>query len=100
MLMVNNLVKRLRVYAAPRKGELAELITEAANALEEKHARGTWETVKELDHDHGFKMVTCNLCRNGVHLNVDPSNKWNYCPFCGAKMDANRIGDPEEDDLK
>lgn len=34
---MNNLVERLRAYASLRKGELAELITEAADELEKQY---------------------------------------------------------------
>ena len=54
-----DLIDRLREYASTRKGELAELITEAADALERQTCEDACDTCK-----HGyFGDRQCDNCR-------------------------------------
>ena len=41
---------------------------------------GKWRTVKHYGRDY-YQCTYCNMERMNDH-----SRGWNYCPFCGAKM--------------
>lgn len=77
-----NLIKRLRDYSNARKGEIAELTGEAADALERRKGKWSCERV-----DFGLMVApwayvirypTCSVC--GYHA----MQVTNYCPKCGA----------------
>ena len=47
---------------------------------------GQW--VEKEKYTFGI-MCDCSLCENRI---LDNGHIWNYCPNCGAKMDARRHG--------
>ena len=74
------LIKRLMDYSGERKGEVAELTAEAAEAIEELDdevfdwkAYGKWNRTED-----GFE---CDQCL----LRVDEVTR--FCPDCGARME-------------
>lgn len=50
--------------------------------------RGEW-FVKEFSYS---KFITCSVCNSVIdssYTNID-ENEFDYCPYCGAKMDGRR----------
>jgi len=89
-IRINDLTLRLRNYASSRKGELADLINEAADALESVQTkRGIWidrgwhgDMYYEIDgRGNCWHEWECSRC----HF-VSKAVKGDYCPKCGARM--------------
>lgn len=59
---------------------------------------GRWEVVKGVFTPGGDPLLRCHLCKakESEHLcGVESRVDWNYCPNCGAKMDAEEGADDE-----
>ena len=55
---------------------------------QEKHGR--WETICGEDTAH-IKLYRCSCCKDDFMLDegeIEENGEYNYCPNCGAKMDA------------
>lgn len=88
--MDDELVKRLREYAAARKGEIAELTEEAADAIEELKQENERLTAADVRPVVRGRWITrpymlgntqyCSLCGENYGM------KYNFCPNCGADM--------------
>lgn len=74
--MNDNLIKRLREHSNARKGELAELTREAADALERQ--KGEW--IPLFMADNRPYCCDCSVCGSTT------GSMTNYCANCGAKM--------------
>lgn len=62
---------------------------DAADVAPVRHGR--WEVVKGVFTPGGDPLLRCPLCKakESEHLcGVESRVDWNYCPNCGAKMDA------------
>lgn len=55
------------------------------------HAR--WDDSGRYTFPGGSKAVSCTKCGCKLTVSEFQLNKWNYCPVCGAKMDAGEIGE-------
>ena len=102
--MYEDLVKRLNGADGGPKGnrmclEAAAAITDllvenqsmrnAADVSPVRHGR--WEVVKGVFTPGGDPLLRCPFCKakESEHLcGVESRVDWNYCPNCGAKMDA------------
>ena len=102
--MHEDLVKRLNGADGGPKGirmclEAAAAITDllvenqsmrnAADVSPVRHGR--WEVVKGVFTPGGDPLLRCPFCKakESEHLcGVESRVDWNYCPNCGAKMDA------------
>lgn len=102
--MYEDLVKRLNGAAGGPEGirmclEAAAAITDllvenqsmrnAADVSPGRHGR--WEVVKGVFTPGGDSLLRCPYCeaKESEHLcGVESRVDWNYCPNCGAKMDA------------
>ena len=102
--MYEDLVKRLNGAAGGPEGirmclEAAAAITDmlvenqsmrnAADVSPGRHGR--WEVVKGVFTPGGDPLLRCPFCKakESEHLcGVESRVDWNYCPNCGAKMDA------------
>lgn len=61
----------------------------AADVTPVRHGR--WEVVKGVFTPGGDPLLRCPFCKakESEHLcGVESRVDWNYCPNCGAKMDA------------
>ena len=70
----------------------------AADVVEVRH--GEWKQATEPCGWHDVDCVVCSACGESWVLDEDfdfdvVKDFWNYCPTCGAKMDAtdNNVGD-------
>ena len=102
--MHEDLVKRLNGAAGGPEGirmclEAAAAITDLLvenqsmrNADDVSPVRhGRWEVVKGVFTPGGDPLLRCPFCKakESEHLcGVESRVDWNYCPNCGAKMDA------------
>lgn len=78
----SNLIKRLREYSNARKGEIAELTREAADALERQ--KGEWiEDYNIINDTYHFH---CSVCGDEEWGSREQIKNTRYCPNCGAKM--------------
>lgn len=62
---------------------------DAADVAPVRHGR--WEVVKGVFTPGGDPLLRCPFCKakESEHLcGVESRVDWNYCPNCGAKMDA------------
>lgn len=102
--MYEDLVKRLNGAAGGPEGirmclEASAAITDllgenqslrnAADVSPVRHGR--WEVVKGVFTPGGDPLLRCPFCKakESEHLcGVESRVDWNYCPNCGAKMDA------------
>ena len=102
--MYEDFVKRLNGAAGGPEGirmclEAAAAITDmlvenqsmrnAADVSPGRHGR--WEVVKGVFTPGGDPLLRCPFCKakESEHLcGVESRVDWNYCPNCGAKMDA------------
>ena len=67
-------------------GELEDM-QPTADVVEVKH--GEW-LVNEFSYS---KFITCSVCNSVIdssYTNID-ENEFDYCPYCGAKMDGEDI---------
>lgn len=107
---MQDLIDRLREYASTRKGELAELITEAADALERQTCDDAVSraaaidalstphgilypirTVEELPSVQPQQIVRCKDCMHNGSFDTDCPINWNgkeYCSFAERRTDA------------
>lgn len=46
--------------------------------------QATWESKPA---DNGWKDVSCSRCGFTINVDVHYSVDYNYCPYCGAKME-------------
>ena len=58
----------------------------AIEALRGEPKRGEW--IVSYTDDHGIKKTECSAC--GVSFITYDVYGWEYCPWCGAKMDGER----------
>lgn len=42
------------------------------------------------DSDLGWTDYKCSECGNIIHTNVQDEDLYDFCPYCGAKMDMNK----------
>lgn len=100
--MYDELVKRLHDYSAARKGEIAELTAEAADAIEELAAKYNraltdivnhekpreWNKRMEVKDCPGVTTYTpvwsCPCC--GLDYDSAVAQMINYCYRCGVKI--------------
>lgn len=66
------------VFASVAK--MVELLP-AADVVEVRHGEYVYD-------DNKFPIVKCSVC--GLTRNCETEHGWNYCPYCGAKMDGGR----------
>ena len=80
------LVKALREYSGCRKGEIARITSDAADAIEALQAqlpkRGEWLNVTDSYSWYG----KCSVCGEEFVVDAYYAGGMNYCPNCGAKM--------------
>lgn len=96
--MYEELIKRLRDAHGGTEG--IKMCTEAADAIEKLQSEleevkrerdaaikhGRWKRFEEIGGNIG---VSCSACRwKDYQHGKYKSNLYNYCPNCGAKMDA------------
>lgn len=53
-----------------------------ANVQEVRHSKWEYE-----DSDIGWTDYSCNSCGNIITTVAEPNELYEYCPYCGAKMD-------------
>lgn len=68
--------------------------TPAADVVEVRH--GEWEQQLRPYDDE----IMCSVCGANFNIIDNCTEKFDYCPNCGAKMDAtdNNVGDKEEEE--
>lgn len=69
------------LYSDQTPQEILQMIDEQPTVEAEPVLHGTWKPVSE-DWRHQIEWWECSEC------NFSASTKYNYCPNCGAKMDA------------
>ncbi len=85
----DELLKRLPDHLE-YKGAVKRVLIQAPEADVAEVRHGHWITEKEaLEIDRYDLAFTCSVCG---HLDWDctESESFNYCPYCGAKMDGER----------
>lgn len=87
--MYEDLIKELREYSNARKGEIAEITKEAADAIEELSkvravVKAIWKHVQwvvdEEWQEGGYWISRCSNCSMPYHTETP------FCPHCGADM--------------
>lgn len=53
-----------------------------ADVQEVRHSKWEYE-----DSDIGWTDYSCNSCGNIITTVAEPNELYEYCPYCGAKMD-------------
>lgn len=65
---------------------MAQDIAETAQIVDASPVvHGEWETTS-----YNAYMVRCSKCHCGDHIQLAGKDIFNYCPYCGAKMDGER----------
>lgn len=62
--------------------------TPTADVVEVKH--GEW--ISKIFKVTGRKFITCSVCNSPIdstYTHID-ENEFDYCPYCGAKMDGGK----------
>lgn len=82
-----------RVYVDHYEKSAYKFIHDFFNAMRRRIRRAKTVEAKEVIHgnwqiDKSFMpfVSTCSEC--GSFYDVDGAFDWNYCPYCGAKMDG------------
>ena len=57
----------------------------AADVVEVRHGAYVYD-------DNKFPIVKCSVC--GIKRNCETEHGWNYCSYCGARMDGERKDKP------
>ncbi len=52
-----------------------------------------WDDSGRYVFPSGRKAICCDICKCALSVGEYNRFKWNYCPVCGAKMDAERSTD-------
>ena len=54
----------------------------------EPERKGKWiDDGRRYGNDNDSAIWECDQCRHTVWAYLKDPDKWNYCPYCGAKMD-------------
>lgn len=62
--------------------DIVDFICPPADVQEVRHSKWEYE-----DSDIGWTDYSCNSCGNIITTVAEPNELYEYCPYCGAKMD-------------
>lgn len=62
--------------------DIVDFICPKADVQVVRHSKWEYE-----DSDIGWTDYSCNSCGNIITTVAEPNELYEYCPYCGAKMD-------------
>ena len=73
-----------KTFGNPALSEIMECIKKVPAADVAEVKRGKWIWIEHILQPDDIGGYLCSNCRTGT-WDID-TNRWSYCPFCGAKM--------------